>query len=84
MLNEIKRERHQAEVGATTPESVRVAQLSNEVEKRDAVIVKLKVENESLTVCVLHLILCLVIMFYVHVLCVLICVLFWILCVMHV
>ena len=47
----IMRERHQAEMEAA-PESARVAQLTNEVEKRDALIMKLKSQNESLMVCV--------------------------------
>ena len=51
VLKEIKKERQQAEFEAA-PESARVAQLANELEKRDSLIKKLHVENELLVVCI--------------------------------
>eukprot|EP00731_Ephydatia_muelleri_P015714 Em0009g138a len=47
VMRELKKEKQQAEIEAA-PESARVAQLTNELEKRDSLIKKLQVENESL------------------------------------
>lgn len=45
---EIKREKQLAGLEAAVPESARVAQLTDELEKKDALVKKLQAENESL------------------------------------
>lgn len=57
VMRELKKEKQQAEIEAA-PESARVAQLTNELEKRDSLIKKLQVENEYLVVCNICICMC--------------------------